>query len=54
MLRRQMTVRSAVVVRVTSDSLGELRGRKVRLRFTGARAKLYSFYFTTDTQHAAP
>jgi hypothetical protein len=28
-----------------SDDLAALKGRKVRLTFTGSRAKLYSFYF---------
>ena len=30
--------------------LSSLRGREVRLTFTGARARLYSFFFSSDTR----
>lgn len=40
----------AVVKWKGGRSLASLQGREVRLTFTGSRAKLYSFYFTEDTQ----
>lgn len=39
----------AVVKWKGGSDLASLKGRNVRLIFTGSRAKLYSFYFTTDS-----